>query len=165
MLRGEYAEIVEGLFAGEGCIEPPSVDAVVCLEPSCRVKMGGAEEYCYPIMDGSVEPLEKFVEALLKLMELLDRGMRVYVHCMAGCGRTGTLVAGYLILRRGLSAEEAVGLFRWRRGCGPETWEQFEFLYALEHLVRRIGVDAAINLLGSSRDLGEFLGKAREAAG
>lgn len=164
-MGGEYAEIVEGLFAGEGCIEPPSVDAVVCLEPSCRVKVSGVEEYCYPIMDGSVEPLEKFVEALLKLAELLDKGMRVYVHCMAGCGRTGTLVAGYLILQRGLSAEEAVSLFRWRRGCGPETWEQFEFLYALEHLVGRSGVNIAIDVLRRSRGLGDFLGKAREETG
>lgn len=157
-----YAEIVEGVFGGEGCVQAPRVDSVICLDPSCRVRSRGEVEYCYPVMDGSVEPLDHFAEALLKLIELRRRGLRVYVHCVAGCGRTGTLISAYLILEKGFSADEAIALYRWKRGCGPETWEQHELLYALDYLVRRGGVELALRVLGGSQGFGEFLARSRE---
>ncbi|MMZ70277.1 Dual specificity phosphatase, catalytic domain [compost metagenome] len=69
-----------------------------------------------------MEPIGNFYKALAKLVELARAGRRVYVHCRAGCGRTGTLVAAYLIVEKGLGYEEAVSLYRARRGCGPQSW-------------------------------------------
>ena len=39
------------------------------------------------------------------LMRLIDEG--AYVHCNWGCDRTGTIIAKYLILKKGYSGEEA----------------------------------------------------------
>lgn len=158
-----YSLIEDGLYAGEGCIEPPQVDAVICLARDCRVKVDDAVEFCFEIEDFSVEPINNFANALLKLLELRSRGSGVYVHCYAGCGRSGTLVAAYLILARGLSAEEAIAYYRLRRGCGPQSWEQLELLYALDKLSRKVGRDRALEYLSESRDFGDFLARARKA--
>jgi hypothetical protein len=50
----------------------------------------------------------------------LDRGGVVFLHCLGGCGRTGT-VAGCWLVRHGLSGEQA--LARLGGSC-PETAEQ-----------------------------------------
>ncbi|HOD43020.1 MAG TPA: hypothetical protein PKL57_20900, partial [Candidatus Wallbacteria bacterium] len=39
------------------------------------------------------------------LMRLIDEG--AYVHCNWGCDRTGSVIAKYLVLRKGYSGEEA----------------------------------------------------------
>jgi hypothetical protein len=161
----EYSVIEEGLYAGEGCVKAPKVDAVICLEPSCRVEAPGAVEYCYPIEDFSVEPFHELARAIAKLLELRRSGRSVYVHCQAGCGRSGTVVAAYLILSRGLSGEEAIAYYRAVRGCGPQTWEQVEFLYALSALRAKIGVEEALRVLLESRDFGDFLGRVKRILG
>ncbi|MMZ70679.1 hypothetical protein D1872_337830 [compost metagenome] len=65
------------------------------------------------------------------------------------------------MLEEGLGVEEAIAYYRLRRGCGPETWEQYEFLYALGGLVERVGAEESIKVLESSRSFEEFLGRAR----
>jgi protein-tyrosine phosphatase len=59
-------------------------------------------------------------------LDLLDReleaGKRVYLHCRGGVGRTGTVLACYLV-RKGLSPEDALAQLR-SIGKGPETGDQ-----------------------------------------
>jgi atypical dual specificity phosphatase len=47
----------------------------------------------------------------------------IAVHCGAGIGRTGTLLAAYLVWR-GLNAEDAIALVREKRPGSVETEEQ-----------------------------------------
>ncbi|GAB6148245.1 protein-tyrosine phosphatase family protein [Stetteria hydrogenophila] len=150
---------------GPGCIRVDGFDAVVCLEPECPVEAEGAQVYCYPIEDFSVEPLPNFHRALATLLSLAWEGLRVYVHCRAGCGRTGTLVSAYLILSKGLSHEEAVGVYRGIRGCGPESWEQHMLLKGLEILASRLGSQGALEALGRAGSLEEFMGEVYKHAG
>ena len=65
--------------------------------------------------------------------ELLEAGERVYVHCLAGIGRTGTVVGCYLV-RHGIPAADAVAHLaelraaRGRRDRSPEMPAQRAFV-------------------------------------
>ena len=164
--RRDYVEIEEGLFAGHGCIDVDvAVDVIVSLDCSCPARAPGADRVCYDILNGHVIPWENLVGAILTLLTVRARGGRVYVHCMAGCGRTGTVVSAYLMLSRGWSAEEAVGYFVSRRGCGPETWEQHRFLRALDVVLARLGREGAVRALQEAGGFEEFLGLAERLGG
>ena len=74
--------------------------------------------------DGGI-PSEEIVEKFMMVVDNCDGA--VAVHCYAGLGRTGTLIACYLIRHYQFSAAEAVG---WLRICRPGsvTTRQHEFL-------------------------------------
>ena len=61
-------------------------------------------------------------------MSLVDResagGGHVAIHCAMGCGRTGTMLACYLMHEEGLSAEEAIAETRARRKGSIENRKQ-----------------------------------------
>ena len=61
----------------------------------------------------------------------LATGGAVAVHCRAGLGRTGTLIAAYLMRSEGFTAREAMGWLRVMRP-GSVIGEQQDYLCALE---------------------------------
>ncbi len=152
-----------GLWAGPGCAELDFIDDVICLDSSCPAS--GGRLHCFPIEDGDVEPISNFARALETLIRLIEEGRKVYVHCYAGCGRTGTLVSAYLIIRECMTYEEAVNRFRARRGCGPESWCQEMLLRGLSLVKQEKGPGEALRILRESRDLGEFIGRVRRVLG
>jgi ADP-ribosyl-[dinitrogen reductase] hydrolase len=60
----------------------------------------GLEWYQLPIPDGGI-PKQKFeelwVDAGLRLLDLLKAGHNIVIHCKGGLGRTGTIAAMHLI--------------------------------------------------------------------
>ncbi len=91
-------------------------------DPS-RLERHGISEVHLPVRDfGAPSPgqLDRGVDAIF--------GARatgaVAVHCGGGLGRTGTLLACYLVHRRGLGAEEAIGRVRELRPGSVETRAQ-----------------------------------------
>jgi atypical dual specificity phosphatase len=68
----------------------------------------------------SREQLERAVSAILRATE---RGMGVAVHCGAGLGRTGVVLAGYFVAK-GLKASDAIARVRRLRPGSVETGEQ-----------------------------------------
>ncbi len=78
----------------------------------------------------SQEQLDRCVSAILRANE---RNMGVAVHCGAGLGRTGVVLAAYFVAR-GLTAANAVARVRRLRPGSVETDEQAE---AVELFARR----------------------------
>ena len=62
----------------------------------------------------------------------------VLVHCLGGYGRTGTMLAGYLIREKGYSTEEAIRFVREQRPGAIEVEEQVRVLHRYGGMVRRM---------------------------
>jgi protein-tyrosine phosphatase len=77
----------------------------------------------YAIPDLTCPSPAAMTRILDRIDELLDAGEVVYVHCLAGIGRTGTVVGCYLV-RRGMSGADALDTVERLRGAPPETPEQ-----------------------------------------
>ncbi len=93
----------------------------------------GLEYLHAPTPDGEapedLEHLCMFIDAAKQ------RGVATFVHCQAGQGRTGTVLAAYLIWSRGLRAWEAVD--EVRRAYHTSAVESAAQLAALEVFARR----------------------------
>jgi protein-tyrosine phosphatase len=93
------------------------------LEPYAHL-LTGSRYVRMPIRDFSVPSPGQLVEALDAIdAELADGGL-VYVHCWAGCGRTGVVVGSWLV-RHGRDPRDALATIAEARGLGcPQTLEQ-----------------------------------------
>ena len=74
-----------------------------------------------PIRDGQT-PTPEMVRRFLTAID--SSAGRVYVHCGAGIGRTGSMVAAYNVERRGLSGVDAA---RHNLSVGPPSLEQIAY--------------------------------------
>jgi atypical dual specificity phosphatase len=96
---------------------------------SARSERFGVADFCIPTLS-EIAAIVHCVDAALLA------GAKVYVHCRAGIGRTGTL-AGCLLVEQGLDARQALDTIRdkWRvmaklRAAphSPETRAQRDFI-------------------------------------
>ena len=80
---------------------------------------------------------------VLAIDDVLDHGHGVLVHCRAGMQRSAGVVAGYLMWKRGLTADQALEFINKKK---PETfWPRATFdtaLRAWEQALRRNGIVA-----------------------
>jgi atypical dual specificity phosphatase len=99
--------------------KPDSVDLLAEL---------GAQTLHLPVL-GSYAPTQAQLDAgVAAIRSALARGEPVAVHCGAGLGRTGTLLAAYLV-SEGQSADEAMASVRALRPGSIETLEQEQAIY------------------------------------
>ena len=71
-------------------------------------RLGAAPEYQRrPIRDATTPTVEAMTEILDAVDAAVEAGKMVYLHCVAGLGRTGVVVGCYLV-RQGRSGEEAI---------------------------------------------------------
>jgi atypical dual specificity phosphatase len=66
----------------------------------------------------------------------LATGSKIYVHCLAGCGRTGTMMACYLVYRDRSDPLDAISRVRALRPCSVETKAQADSVLEWSALMR-----------------------------
>jgi atypical dual specificity phosphatase len=86
-----------------------------------------------PVEDMEAPTQEQLDRSTSAIARALQQNMGVAVHCTAGLGRTGVVLACHLV-RQGLSAQNAIARVRRLRPGSVETEEQAE---AVEEFARR----------------------------
>jgi atypical dual specificity phosphatase len=82
---------------------------------------------CLPVPDGGAPTVEQAAEFVRFVNLQRAEGRPVAVHCEAGLGRTGTMLATYLV-SQGESAEAAIRHVRAAESDAVETTRQVQFL-------------------------------------
>ncbi len=101
-----------------------------------RLARHGLVEIHLPVADFAPPTPEQLAQGIAAVDEAVASGRRVAVHCGGGLGRTGTLLACWLI-HQGLGAEEAITRVRASRPGSIETARQAAAVRAYAEGVQR----------------------------
>jgi len=138
--------IEEGKLAGSSF---PSVQALEALyDEGFRVLVPLETRGDIPeleTMGYQVRPIhvEDFTAPTIRQLEEFNRIVEeaadqpVLVHCLGGYGRTGTMLAAWLIRKRSFTAGDAISLVRERRPGAVEVPEQIRVLKSYERYITR----------------------------
>jgi CheY-like chemotaxis protein len=91
---------------------------------------------CLPIPDGGAPDAQQAKEAIAFIESNVAERRALVVHCEGGIGRTGTILASYLIAK-GSSVESAIRQVRAVEPSAIETMRQIIFLEQFGALYRR----------------------------
>jgi atypical dual specificity phosphatase len=90
---------------------------------STEINEVGLEDYNEPVPDFHAPTQAQVDKIIVYIDSHIEAGTPVGVSCNAGIGRSGVILACYLV-HKGLTAKDALELVRDKRGRGPEVPEQ-----------------------------------------
>jgi atypical dual specificity phosphatase len=93
--------------------------------PRTWINNSGLLLFHVPIVDLEAPTQEQLEQCISAINKAIGNEMGVAVHCGAGLGRTGTVIASYLV-DRGTAAGQAIARIRSLRPGSIETEEQAE---------------------------------------
>ncbi len=89
-------------------------------------RQAGFIVYWLPISDALAPEFDEMDEALTWLADQINEGKKVLIHCRFGVGRSGTVVAAYL-LKRGKSIAQVMEIMK-KTSATPTSKEQQGFI-------------------------------------
>lgn len=104
--------------------------------PQEPLRRHGLSNLHLPVRDREPPTVAQIQMLLMRMQTLLRRGEVLAVHCLAGLGRTGTVLAAWLIYK-GLTAAEALRRVRLVDPQYVQSTEQEEFLQRYEDAILR----------------------------
>jgi len=85
--------------------------------------------------DMGVPEFEDLINSVDFIHERLVNNEPVMVHCLAGLGRTGTILACYLIKYEKMLADDAITKIRKQRSGSIQSYSQEEIIFRFEKFV------------------------------
>jgi protein-tyrosine phosphatase len=92
------------------------------------LERAGIEERRLDLTDYGGLPSTEIEEAVTRVLEWLEAGHRVYLHCRAGWQRSAAIAAGVVAIREGLEIEEALEVVHARKPSADPLPHQREDL-------------------------------------
>src|SRR5258708_3102958 len=99
------------------------------------VNESGLLGFHVPMIDMEAPTLDQIDRAVSAIKRAIEQQMGVAVHCGAGLGRTGVVLAAYLV-NKGMAPQNAISRVRRLRPGSIETDEQAE---VIEEYARHLG--------------------------
>ncbi len=99
--------------------------------PEECIEFVGCESLHIPVQDLTPPNLDQMRKTVEAIESTIQAGGKAVVHCGAGMGRTGVMLAAYLVYK-GYSGEEAIGMIRNQRPGSIETRDQERVIMEFE---------------------------------
>ena len=143
-----FSWVIEGKLAGSGMpmnysqflwVVTHGVKAIVTVRevplPSKWFSNGNGDDVDYfhlRVEDYSAPSLEEIDNTIDYIQQQISKNKPVMVHCAAGRGRTGTILAAYLIKKENVTANQAIKKIRSIRPGSIQSNQQEMALYMYE---------------------------------
>lgn len=133
-----YNQITDYIYAGNNlCCQThfdmellsKGITADISLEAERLDNPHGVKYFFWFPWEEDAAPSDDLIDLAMKVLDdTVTSGVKVYIHCKNGHGRTSTFLASYFIYKHRISAEEALKKVFEKRPSGHLNNEQKAFL-------------------------------------